>query len=120
MLPGAVRDMLPFGTEDPDADGADGAPKDIRSKTSWQDVCFTFHSIPGEDDDEGLAVLADGSMRRYIQCKGINALLFDENDRESLARSFANFANSCDTDIQVIIKARNLPVDEYLSRLSDT
>ena len=71
---------------------------------------------PGDDEDEGLVVLADGSMRKYISCKGINALLFDEADRESMARQFTNFVNSCESDIQVIIKSRNLPVDEYLSR----
>jgi hypothetical protein len=114
-LPGAVRDILPFGSDNPDQNGGGGVPRDPRGQSSWQDVCF-IHSIPGEDDDEGLTVLADGSMRRYVMCKGINALLYDEGDREMLARTFAAFANSCDTDIQIIIKARNLPVDEYLSR----
>jgi conjugal transfer ATP-binding protein TraC len=115
QLPPPMRDMLPFGQNEEDLDSEEAIPKDKRGQTSWQDVCF-IHSIPGEDDDEGLVVLADGSMRRYVTCKGINALLFDEADREMLARTFGQFANSCDTDIQIIIKARNLPVDEYLSR----
>lgn len=114
-LPTTVRDMLPFGSNTPDTEEPEELPKDKRGNTSWQDVCF-IHSIPGDDGDEGLVVLADGSMRRYISCKGINALLFDEGDREQLARLFANFANTCDSDIQIIIKARNLPVDDYLSR----
>lgn len=115
-LPSTLRDILPFGSENGAfKDTTEEAPKDKRGDTSWQDVCFIY-SIPGEDDDEGLVVLADGSMRRYISCKGINALLFDEGDREMMARTFAAFANSCDSDIQIIIKARNLPVDEYLSR----
>jgi hypothetical protein len=74
------------------------------------------HSIPGEDNDEGLVVLADGCLRKYIACKGINALLFDELDREQMANQFAALANSCESDIQIIIKSRNLPVDEYLSK----
>jgi len=114
-LPMGMRDMMPFGTEGGSNDDGHEVPRDRRGETSWQDVCF-IHSIPGEDDDEGLVVLADGTLRRYIMCKGINALLFDEGDREMLARTFAAFANSCDSDIQIIIKARNLPVDEYLSR----
>ncbi len=122
-LPPMVRELLPFGSTgggsngngDGEEDPGGEPPKDKRGETSWQDVCFV-HSIPGDDQDEGLVVLADGSMRRYIICKGINALLFDEADREMMARNFAHFANSCDSDIQVIIKARNLPVDEYLSR----
>ncbi len=93
----------------------EGPPEDKRGDTSWQDVCFV-HSIPGDDNAEGLVVLADGSLRKYIICKGVNALLFDEADRESMARQFAAFANSCESDIQVIIKSRNLSVDEYLSR----
>ena len=115
-LPAMVRDMLPLG-EEPNSDGSgpEEPVKDKRGANSWQDVCFIY-DIPGEDNDEGLIILADGSMRRYIQCKGVNALLFDEQDRNSLAQNFANFANSCDSDIQILVKARNLPVDEYLSR----
>ena len=90
-------------------------PADKRGEIDWADVCF-IHSIPGDDDDEGLAVLADGSLRRYISCKGINALLYDEADCEALARNFKEFANSCESDVQIIVKSRNLPVDEYLSR----
>jgi hypothetical protein len=115
QLPEGVRDMLPFGAQQ-STGGADGEPPpDKRGGSSWQDVSFIY-SIPGEDEEEGLVVLCDGSFRKYIACKGINALLFDEGDREMMARTFANFANSCDSDIQIIIKSRNLSVDEYLSR----
>lgn len=111
-LPPMLRDLLPFSSS---ADQASGPPPDKRNETSWQDVCF-IHSIPGDDNDEGLVVLADGTLRKYIGCKGINALLFDEAEREQMARQFTAFANSCDSDIQVIIKSRNLSVDEYLDR----
>jgi conjugal transfer ATP-binding protein TraC len=90
-------------------------PSDQRGDIDWSDVCFV-HSIPGDDEDEGLVVLADGSLRRYISCKGVNALLFDEADCEALARNFKEFANSCESDVQIIVKSRNLPIDEYLSR----
>ena len=115
-LPPALKELMPFNTtsNQSEQDG-NGPPKDKRGSTSWQDICF-IHSIPGEDDDEGLLVLADGSMRKFISCKGINALLFDEADRERLARDFANMANTIDSDIQVIVTSRNLSIDEYLSR----
>jgi len=90
-------------------------PTDKRGNIDWAEVCF-IHSVPGEDEDEGLVVLIDGSLRRYISCKGINALLFDEAECEALARNFKEFANSCESDVQIIVKSRNLPVDEYLSR----
>jgi hypothetical protein len=116
QLPEALRNMLPLGEAEGTNENADGAPPpDRRGGSSWQDVSFIY-SIPGEDEEEGLVVLCDGSFRKYIACKGINALLFDEADREMMARTFANFANSCDSDIQIIIKSRNLSVDEYLSR----
>ena len=111
-----VRDLLPFKTSADSESSHEGPPKNERADApSWQDVCF-IHSIPGEDDDEGLVVLGDGSMRKYVYCKGINALLFDEAERELLARQFAQLANSCDSDIQIIVTSRNLSVDEYLSR----
>ncbi len=117
LLPAAVRNALPFGVDPEDGEsGAEiGPPKDKRGGNSWQDVCF-IHSIPGEDEEEGVVVLADGSFRKYIAIKGINVLLYDEEDRDQMAQHFSNFANSCDTDIQVIIKSKHLSVDEYLSR----
>lgn len=114
-LPEKLRELLPWGSTQGEFSGEDGPTKDKRGTSSWQDVCF-IHSIPGEDEEEGLVVLSDGSFRKYISCKGINALLFDEAEREMMARTFANFANSCESDIQIIIKSRNLSVDEYLSR----
>ncbi len=93
----------------------EGPPADKRGDSDWTDICFIY-DIPGDDEEEGTVVLADGSLRKYIACKGINALLFDEADCESLARNFKEFANSCESDVQIIVKSRNLPVDEYLSR----
>jgi conjugal transfer ATP-binding protein TraC len=115
-LPQQVRELLPFGTTgDGEPPDEGGPPKHARTQNSWQDVCFIY-AIPGDDTDEGVVVLADGTFRKYMACKGVNALLFDEADREGMARSFAAFANSCETDMQILVKARNLPVDEYLSR----
>lgn len=115
-LPPMVRELLPFDTGPLEGEKEiAGPPKDKRTSASWQDVCF-IHSIPGEDDDEGLLVLGDGSMRKFISCKGINALLFDEAERDKLARDFASLANSIDSDIQILVTSRNLSVDEYLSR----
>jgi len=115
-MPPLVRQMLPFGSTDGGAPPEEEGPPPAKTQSnSWQDVCFVY-AIPGDDNEEGLVVLADGSFRKYIGCKGINALLFDEQDREAMARNFAAFANSCETDMQIIIKARNLSVDEYLSR----
>jgi conjugal transfer ATP-binding protein TraC len=114
LLPPMLRELLPFGPE-VTAEAADAQANDRSHLPSWQDVCF-IHAIPGEDEDEGLVVVADGSLRKYVGCKGINALLFDELENEQLARGFAALANSCDSDIQVIVTSRNLSVDEYLSR----
>lgn len=112
-LPLFLRNMLPLGVDPKEA--SEEVEDKRGGEHSWQDICFIY-DIPGEDDDEGLAILGDGSMRKYISCKGINALLFDEADRETMARQFAALANSCDSDIQILVKSRNLPVDEYLSR----
>jgi type IV secretory pathway VirB4 component len=114
-LPEPIKYFLPFETGENGKADLSEPPKDKREETSWQDVCF-IHSIPGEDEDEGLVVLADGTLRKYISCKGINALLFDEAERELLAKQFKDLANSCDSDIQIIVTSRNLSVDEYLSR----
>jgi type IV secretory pathway VirB4 component len=119
-LPLALRQAIPvtngkLTTADAEEDTAFPADRGLHG---WEDVCFIY-AIPGEDQDDGVVVLADGSFRKYIECKGINALLFDEADRETMAKQFAAFANSCDSDIQLLVKSRNLPVDEYLSKYQD-
>lgn len=108
FLPSPLREMI-LGPQD----DLSGPPPDKRQDTSWQDICF-LHAIPGDDNDEGLVILADGSMRKYIECKGVNALLFDEAEREQLARHFGQLANSAESDLQIIVKSRHLSVDEYL------
>ncbi len=137
-LPDALRKQIPVGANGkhnpdpnkqkdskpsaPDSDNQPAVelapPADKRGDIDWADISFVY-AIPGEDEDEGLVVLADGSLRKYIACKGINALLFDEADCEAIARNFKEFANSCESDVQIIVKSRNLPVDEYLSRYQD-
>ncbi len=102
----------PYESDEPEP------PSDPRGDVDWADISFVY-AIPGDDEDEGLVILADGSLRKYIACKGINALLFDEADCEAIARNFKEFANSCESDVQIIVKSRNLPVDEYLSRYQD-
>lgn len=82
---------------------------------NWCDATF-IHAIPGTDAEPGVVVLADGTMRAVVSCTGINALLFDPEERDRLGQELANLANSIDFDIQIVVTSRNLPVDEYLSR----
>lgn len=120
-LPGPIKQLFPLDlpVNPKNQPGNQGQSQektpDKRQGTSWQDVNFIY-AIPGEDNEQGLVVLADGSFRKYISCKGINALLYDEDGRKSMTDQFTAFVNSCDSDIQIIIKSKNLPVDEYLSR----
>jgi type IV secretory pathway VirB4 component len=88
---------------------------DKRGKTDLQGVCF-IDSIPGKDEGEGIVVLVDGTLRQYISCRGINALFFDANDLEQLAKSFTNLAHVCDSDIQILVRSRELLVNDFLSR----
>lgn len=91
------------------------AARALKSKSGWQDVCF-IHSIIEDEYQQGLVILNDGSMRKYIAVTGLNILLTDAHERDRLAEQFSEFVNSCDTDIQIIVKSRHLAVDEYLSK----
>ena len=108
-----MRRFLPFGSSSDSEEPS--ASRGQQISFNWQDVCFV-HSICGDDAEDAVVVLSDGTLRSYIKCRGINALLFDHAEEEALARSFSDLANTCESDIQIIIKSRNLPVDEYLSR----
>jgi hypothetical protein len=72
-LPPVLREMLPFGSA-LSASELEGPPQDKRGETSWQDVCFV-HSIPGDDNDEALVVLADGrALTRSCSMKPTESL----------------------------------------------
>ena len=86
-----------------------------KAQPSWSEVCF-IQAIPGEEGDDGVLVLADGSLRQVVSCRGINSLLFDPEERDRLAQDLANLANIIDFDIQILVTSKNLPVDEYLSK----
>ncbi|MDZ4832508.1 MAG: ATP-binding protein [Candidatus Melainabacteria bacterium] len=93
------------------------AAKALKSQSGWQDICFVHAIVEDEEQKgEGVVVLNDGSMRKFISLTGCNLLLSDEDEKELLARQFANFVDSCDSDIQIIVKSRHLAVDEYLSK----
>lgn len=89
--------------------------KALHSKLKWQDVCFV-HSIVADEDGDAVVVLNDGTLRKYIALSGRNVLLSDEPERNEIARQFSDFANSCESDFQIIVRSRHLAVDEYLSR----
>ncbi|MBX9671497.1 MAG: hypothetical protein K2X93_28170, partial [Candidatus Obscuribacterales bacterium] len=87
----------------------------LNEKANWQDILF-IQSILEDARGEGVVVLADGSLRKYINVTGINLLLSDEYDRELLARQFGNLFDCAECDMQVLVKSRNLPVEEYLEQ----
>ncbi len=87
----------------------------LNEKANWQDILFV-QSILADEKGEGVVVLTDGSLRKYISVTGINLLLSDEFDRELLARQFGNLFDSVECDMQVLVKSRNLPVEEYLEQ----
>lgn len=97
------------------ARGKTAGAKALHSKLKWQDVCFV-HSIVADEDGDAVVVLNDGTLRKYIALSGRNVLLSDEPERNEIARQFSDFANSCESDFQIIVRSRHLAVDEYLSR----
>lgn len=113
-MPPVPAKLFPI-TPTPRGKRTESTAKGKRKTASWQDIFF-IHSIPGQDDEEGLLVLADGSMRKIIACKPPNVLLADEEDREKMAKEFASLANSLKCDIQILVSSRNLRVEEFLSR----
>lgn len=95
--------------------GPNPAAKALKAKVGWKDICFIHSIVEGEEND-GIVVLKDGTLRKYIGLSGLNILLSDVDEREQLAFELANFANSCEADFQIVVRSRHLAVDEYLSR----
>lgn len=66
---------------------------------------------------EDVAVLKDGSMRAVLAVSSINFALKSEDEQNALIAGYAQFLNSLDYPLQIVIQSRKLNIDDYLNRL---
>lgn len=70
-----------------------------------------------EEIKESTLVLKDKSLRQVLMVSGINFALRSEDEQNQISSAYANFLNSIDFGIQIIVHSRKLNIDKYISNL---
>lgn len=62
-------------------------------------------------------ILKDGSLRQILMVSGINFALKSEDEQNAISGSYANFLNSLDFGLQIIVHSRKINIEKYLADL---
>lgn len=66
---------------------------------------------------EDAVLLKDGSLRAVLAVSSINFALKSQEEQQALISAYAQFLNSLDHPLQIVIQSRRLNIEEYLNRL---
>lgn len=75
------------------------------------------HYLDIAEIKEDVVVLKDGTLRAVLAASSLNFALKSENEQNALISSYAQFLNSLDYPLQIVIQSRKLNIDDYLTRL---
>ncbi len=77
----------------------------------------TQNLIDIADIKEGAIILKSGALRQVLMVSGMNFALKSEQEQNLVLGSYANFLNSIDFPVQVIIHSRKVNVEKYLEMI---
>ena len=66
---------------------------------------------------EDVVILKDGSLRAVLAVSSVNFALKSEDEQNALISGYAQFLNSIEYPLQIVIQSRKLNIDDYLHRL---
>ncbi|MDO8505881.1 MAG: TraC family protein [bacterium] len=66
---------------------------------------------------DDLVVLKDKSVRAVLAVSSINFALKGEDEQNALISAYAQFLNTLEYPVQIVIQSRKLNIDDYLNRL---
>jgi hypothetical protein len=66
-----------------------------------------------------MVVLKDGSGRAVLEITPISLAGFSEEEHKELAEKYANFLNTLEDPVQILMKSRALDIDGYLNALKE-
>ena len=68
---------------------------------------------------EGIIVLKNGGLRAILMCGSRNLELESMDSQNAVISAYADFVNSFDWPIQIIIHSRKLDINPYLNMLEE-
>jgi len=66
---------------------------------------------------DNVVILKDRTLRAVLAVSSINFALKGEEEQNALISGYAQFLNSIEYPLQIVIQSRKLNIDEYLNRL---
>lgn len=70
-----------------------------------------------EEIKESTLILKDGTLRQILMVSGVNFALKSEDEQAAISAGYANFLNSIDFGIQILVHSRKINIDKYLAEL---
>ncbi len=70
-----------------------------------------------EQIKDSTLILKDGSLRQILMVSGMNFALKSEDEQNAISGAYANFLNSVDFGIQIIVHSRKINIEKYLADL---
>ena len=70
-----------------------------------------------EQIKDSTLILKDGSLRQILMVSGMNFALKSEDEQNAISSAYANFLNSVDFGIQIIVHSRKINIEKYLADL---
>lgn len=75
------------------------------------------HYLDIAEIKDDVVVLKDKSLRAVLAVSSINFALKGEDEQNALISAYAQFLNTLEYPVQIVIQSRKLNIDEYLGRL---
>ncbi len=66
---------------------------------------------------EDCIVMRDGTLRAVILCSSVNFALKSEDEQNASIQAYAQFLNSLEWPLQIVIQSRKLNIDKYVESL---
>lgn len=70
-----------------------------------------------EEIKESTVILKDGGLRQILMVSGVNFALRSEEEQNAISAAYANFLNSIDFGIEIIVHSRKINIERYLATL---
>lgn len=70
-----------------------------------------------EQIKDSTLILKDGSLRQILMVSGMNFALKSEDEQNAISAAYANFLNSIDFGVQIIVHSRKINIEKYLADL---
>lgn len=78
------------------------------------------HQINIKEVKDSILILPHNRYRVILETSPVNFELKSEEEQDVLIDSFQNFLNSLPCELQIIVRVREVDIDHYLERISQT